>query len=60
MHATVAPHEMLAIDAFDHVVQGPGGDDPRPGQGFPAAYPRLVQGVGAKSMAEWPMMDREL
>ena len=26
----------------------------------PAAYPRLVQGVGAKSMAEWPMMDREL
>jgi anaerobic magnesium-protoporphyrin IX monomethyl ester cyclase len=24
MHATVAPDEMLAIDAFDHVVQGPG------------------------------------
>ncbi len=60
MHATVAPHEMLAIDAFDHVVQGPGEETILDLVKDPAAYDRLVQGVGAKSMGEWPMMDREL
>lgn len=60
MHATVAPHEMLAINAFDHVVQGPGEKTILDLVKDPAAYPRLVQGVGASSMAEWPMMDREL
>lgn len=60
MHATVAPHEMVAIEAFDHVVQGPGEETILDLVKDPAAYPRLVQGVGAKSMTEWPMMDREL
>ena len=60
MHATVAPDEMLAVDAFDHVVQGPGEKTIVELVQDPAAYPRLVQGVGAASMAEWPMMDREL
>jgi anaerobic magnesium-protoporphyrin IX monomethyl ester cyclase len=26
----------------------------------PSAFPRMIQGVGAKSMAEWPMIDRTL
>jgi radical SAM superfamily enzyme YgiQ (UPF0313 family) len=60
MHATVAPHEMLAIDAFDHVVQGPGELTIVDLVKDPAAYPRLVHGVGAKSMADWPMINREL
>ena len=60
MHATVAPDEMLAIPEFDRICQGPG-------EGIivdlvkdPLSYPRLVQGIGAKSMAEWPMIDRTL
>lgn len=60
MHATVAPHEMLAIDAFDHVVQGPGELTIVDLVKDPAAYPRLVHGVGAKSMGDWPMINREL
>ena len=60
MHATVAPDEMLAVDAFDHVVQGPGEKTILELVQDPAAYPRLVQGVGAASMAEWPMINREL
>ncbi len=60
MHATVAPDEMLAIQEFDRICQGPG-------EGIivdlvrnPGAYPRLVTGIGAKSMAEWPAIDRTL
>jgi anaerobic magnesium-protoporphyrin IX monomethyl ester cyclase len=60
MHATVALDEMTAIDEFDHVCQGPGEKvivdlvkDPR-------AFPRVVVGNGARSMAEWPMIDRTL
>lgn len=61
MHATVAPDEMLAVDAFDRVCQGPGENtilelvkDPF------ATSDRLVPGQGAKSMADWPMIDRTL
>ena len=60
MHATVAPEEMDRIPEFDYICQGPGekvivdlAKDPR-------GYPRIISGVGAKSMAEWPMMDRTL
>ncbi len=60
MHATVAPDEMEAVPEFDRICQGPGEKiivdllkDPR-------AFPRLSLGVGAKSMADWPMMDRTL
>ena len=60
MHATVAPDEMEAIPEFDKICQGPG-------EGLivdlvkdPHAFPRISLGVGAKSMAEWPMIDRRL
>ena len=60
MHATVAPDEMLAIPEFDHICQGPGEKIIVDLVKNPHAYPRLLQGEGAKSMAEWPMIDREL
>jgi anaerobic magnesium-protoporphyrin IX monomethyl ester cyclase len=60
MHATVAPREMEALPVFDRICSGPG-------EGIivdllkdPGAFPRMVQGVGAKSMDEWPPIDREL
>ncbi|MBI5876887.1 MAG: B12-binding domain-containing radical SAM protein [Chloroflexi bacterium] len=60
MHATVAPDEMEAIDAFDKIVQGPGEHTIVELAQDPAAFPRMVMGVGTKSMAEWPMMDRAM
>lgn len=60
MHATVAIDEMTAVEEFDHICQGPGENvivdlikDPR-------SFPRVILGVGAKSMADWPMIDRTL
>ena len=60
MHATVALDEMTAVEEFDKICQGPGENiivdlvkDPR-------AFPRVILGVGAKSMADWPMIDRTL
>jgi anaerobic magnesium-protoporphyrin IX monomethyl ester cyclase len=60
MHATVAPDEMEAIQEFDRICQGPG-------EGIivdlvedPLSFPRTVVGIGAKSMADWPLMDRTL
>jgi anaerobic magnesium-protoporphyrin IX monomethyl ester cyclase len=60
IHATVAPTEMDAVAEFDRICIGPG-------EGLivdlvrdPAAFPRLIQGKGARSMADWPMIDRRL
>ncbi|MBM3131360.1 MAG: B12-binding domain-containing radical SAM protein, partial [Chloroflexi bacterium] len=60
MHATVAPDEMETVAEFDHICQGPGENiivdllkDPR-------AFPRMITGVGAKSMSDWVLMDRTL
>ena len=60
MHATVSPDEMLAVDAFDHVVQGPGERTIPDLVRNPGDFPRMVQGQGARSMNEWPIMDRTL
>lgn len=60
MHATVAPDEMEEIEAFDHICQGPGEKIIVDLIKDPASFPRVAVGVGAKSMAEWPMMDRTL
>jgi radical SAM superfamily enzyme YgiQ (UPF0313 family) len=60
MHATVALDEMLAVEEFDKVCQGPGENTIVDLVKNPDAFPRVIMGVGAKSMAEWPMMDRTL
>lgn len=60
MHATVAPDEMLAVPEYDHVCQGPGENVIVDLVRNPGSFPRLLQGVGAKSMAEWPTIDRTL
>jgi anaerobic magnesium-protoporphyrin IX monomethyl ester cyclase len=60
LHATVALDEMLAVEEFDHICQGPGEKTIVEIVKDPKAFPRVVLGVGAKSMDEWPMIDRTL
>ncbi|HEY3418582.1 MAG TPA: radical SAM protein [Armatimonadota bacterium] len=60
MHATVALDEMIAVEEFDHICQGPGENTILELVKDPKAFPRVVLGVGAKSMDEWPMIDRTL
>lgn len=60
MHATVAADEMLAVKEFDKICQGPGEKIILDLVRNPDNYPRLVMGQGAKSMEEWPLIDRTL
>ncbi|MEK7441402.1 MAG: radical SAM protein [Chloroflexota bacterium] len=60
MHATVALDEMEAVPEFDKICQGPGENVIVDLVTNPAKHPRVILGVGAKSMAEWPMIDRTL
>jgi radical SAM superfamily enzyme YgiQ (UPF0313 family) len=60
MHATVALDEMEAVEAFDKIVQGPGEQTIVDLARSPHDFPRVSLGVGAKSMADWPMIDRTL
>lgn len=60
MHATVALDEMEPIREFDKICQGPGEKIIVDLVRNPDNYPRVIQGEGAKSMAEWPMIDRTL
>ncbi len=60
MHATVALDEMEAIPEFDKICQGPGEKTIVDLARDPNAFPRVILGQGAKSMAEWPMIDRTL
>ncbi len=60
MHATVALDEMLAVEEFDKICQGPGENVIVNLATNPDAFPRVILGIGAKSMAEWPMIDRTL
>jgi radical SAM superfamily enzyme YgiQ (UPF0313 family) len=60
MHATVAPDEMLAVPEFDRICQGPGENVIVDLVANPEKYPRLILGHGAKTMADWPMIDRTL
>lgn len=60
MHATVAPNEMEEVKEFDKICQGPGEEVIVDLVRDPSAFPRLFQGKAASSMADWPMIDREL
>jgi radical SAM superfamily enzyme YgiQ (UPF0313 family) len=50
MHATVALGEMVAVDAFDRICQGPGERVIVDLVRDPGAFPRVITGVGADSM----------
>jgi radical SAM superfamily enzyme YgiQ (UPF0313 family) len=60
MHATVALDEMREVSEFDRICQGPGENIIVNLVRDPLAFPRVVLGNGAKSMAEWPIIDRTL
>jgi radical SAM superfamily enzyme YgiQ (UPF0313 family) len=60
MHATVALDEMMSVPEFDKICQGPGENVIVDFVRDPAAFPRVIVGAPAKSMAEWPMIDRTL
>ncbi len=60
MHATVASDEMAAVDDFDKICQGPGEGVIVDLVNNPDSFERVFSGVGANSMAEWPMIDRSL
>jgi len=60
MHATVAVDEMTAVPEFDRICQGPGEEVIVDLVREPAAFPRTFPGRAAKSMAEWPAIDRTL
>jgi len=60
MHATVALDEMIDAAAFDRICQGPGENVIVDMVRDPLSLPRVVQGLGAKSMADWPTIDRTL
>jgi len=60
MHATVAVDEMTAVPEFDRICQGPGENVILDLVKDPRSFPRVTVGVGTKSMAEWPIIDRQL
>ncbi len=60
MHATVALDEMESIPEFDRICQGPGEGVIVDLVRDPAAFPRVILGTSARSMAEWPTIDRTL
>ncbi len=60
MHATVALDEMTGIEEFDRICQGPGENVIVDLVKDPLSFPRVLQGTGARSMAQWPMIDRTL
>jgi len=60
MHATVAVDEMIEVEEFDHICQGPGENVIVDLVKDSGSFPRVLVGVGSKSMAEWPMLDRTL
>ena len=58
MHATVAPEEMESIAEFDHVVRGAGEQVIVDLARDPLAFPRLIAGTSARTMDDWPPIDR--
>ncbi len=60
MHAAVALDEMESVPEFDKICTGPGEGTIVDLVRDPAAFPRVVPGRGARSMAEWPIIDRTL
>lgn len=60
MHATVARDEMESVPEFDKICSGPGENLIVDLVRDPSAFPRVILGQAARSMADWPMIDRTL
>ncbi len=60
MHAAVATDEMKGVEQFDKICAGPGEGTIVDLVRDPSAFPRVFPGRGAKSMDDWPVIDREL
>jgi anaerobic magnesium-protoporphyrin IX monomethyl ester cyclase len=60
LHASVALGEMLDEPAFDRICRGPGEGVIVDLVRDPLAFGRVVEGVGARAMGEWPFIDRTL
>lgn len=60
MHATVAPEEMEAVVELDRIVRGAGEQVIVDVATDPLALPRLITGAAARSMDDWPPIDRTL
>ncbi|MDX1615338.1 MAG: radical SAM protein [Candidatus Promineifilaceae bacterium] len=60
MHATVALDEMESVAEFDKICQGPGENVIVDLVRNPDSFPRVFLGQGARSMADWPSIDRAL
>lgn len=60
MHATVALHEMEPISDFDYICTGGGENIICDIVRDPQAFPRIVKGISATSMKDWPQIDRRL
>lgn len=60
MHASVAPADLVHAGEFDRIVQGAGEQVVVDLARDPHAFPRMSTGPSAKSMDEWPLVDRTL
>ena len=60
MLATVAVNELMEIPEIDHIVSGAGENIILDIVQNPDKFDRVTAGIGAKSMADWPQIDREL
>jgi radical SAM superfamily enzyme YgiQ (UPF0313 family) len=60
MHACLCPNEMVEQDVFDKICTGPGELVITDLVRAPESFPRVFPGKGAKSMGDWPMIDRTL
>ncbi len=58
MHATVAPDEVESVSEFDKICKGAGERTIIDLVSNPDTFPRVFTGKGARSMAEWPPIDR--
>jgi anaerobic magnesium-protoporphyrin IX monomethyl ester cyclase len=60
MHASVALNEMTAIEEFDYICKGSAEKIIAALASEPEQFERVIEPQGAKSMAEWPYIDRTL
>lgn len=60
MHATVAFHEMEPISDFDYICKGGGEEIIVDLVRDPKSFPRIVNGINAASLNDWPDIDRTL